>query len=157
MRSSMMGLMVLLASRSKSCQKVEKSSKSSKNLKGLKSYKGHQFGETFIKAPVLCQRRTRASVKTLTVFRALFAGRRSYLNTTLASIINKAELIELMMRCLHQVSICAAHMFPLLLQLWDAFRVLRHQENSKTCYTHSSSTQILQMCSRRRRPSPESA
>ena len=71
--SSMMRLMevgvVLLASRSKSRQKVEESSKSPKNLKGLKSCKGHRFGGTFTKAPILRQR-TRASVRALTVFQA---------------------------------------------------------------------------------------
>ena len=49
------GGVVLLASQSKSRQKVEESSKSPKNLKGLKSCKGHQFGVTFTEAPVLCQ------------------------------------------------------------------------------------------------------
>ena len=37
LRSSMMRLMVAVASRSKSCQKVKESSKSPKNLKGLKN------------------------------------------------------------------------------------------------------------------------
>ena len=118
---SLMGLMlvvvVLLASRSKSRQKVEESSKSPKNLKGLKSCKGHRFGVTFTEAPVLCQRRTRASVRTLTVFQALFAGPKSSFDTTFASIVDKAKLIELLMRCLHQAFICAAHAFPPLLQL----------------------------------------
>ena len=128
-------VVVVVASGSKNCQKVEESSKSPKNVKGLKSCKGHRFGGTFTESPALCQRRTRASVRTLTVFRALFARPRSYLNTTLASIIDKAkQLIELLMRCPHQVPICAAHMFPLLLQLWDALRLLRHQNNSRTHY-----------------------
>ena len=95
LRSSMMRLMeagvVLLANRSKSRQKVEESSKSSKNLKGLKSCKGHRFGGTFTKAPILRQR-TRASVTTLIVFQALFAGPRSSLNTTFTSIIVKTKL-----------------------------------------------------------------
>ena len=50
--SSIMRLMVL-ASQSKSCQKIEELLKSPKNLKGLKSYKGHWFGGTFTKAPFL--------------------------------------------------------------------------------------------------------
>ena len=102
-----------MASRSKSRQKVEESSKSPKNLKGLKSCKGHRFKGTFTKAPVLRQRRTRACVRTLTVFRALFAGPRSYLDTTLASIINKAKLIELLMYCPHQSAqrTCSLHYF----------------------------------------------
>ena len=78
-RSSMMRLMVL-ASWSKSCPKVEESSKSSKNLKGLKSCKGHRFGGTFTEAPVFRQRSTRASVKTVTVFRAPFAGTKKKLS-----------------------------------------------------------------------------
>ena len=130
LRSSMMRLMeagvVLLASRSKSRQKVEELSKSLKNLKGLKSCKGHQFKRTFTKAPILYQQRTQASVEVLTIFCTLFAGLRSYLNTTWTSIIDKAELIELLVRCLHQVFICVAHMLPPLLQLWNAFRVLGH-------------------------------
>ena len=153
----MVAEVVLLASRSKCRQKVEKSSKSPKNLKGLKSCKGHWFGGTFIKAPVLRQQRTWASVRTLTVFWALFTWPKSHLDTTFASIIDKAKLIELLMRCPHQVPICAAHMFPPLLQLWDALRVLRHQDDSRTRYARSPSTQILQMRSGRRRPSPESA
>ena len=70
-RSSMMRLIVV-ASWSKSCQKVKKLSKSWKSLKGLKICKGHRFGGMFTKAPILRQR-TRASVKALTVFRVLFA------------------------------------------------------------------------------------
>ena len=77
--------------------------KSPKNLKGLKSCKGHRFEGTFTKAPILRQR-TRASVRALTVFRALFAGPRSSLNTTFGAIIIKAKLIELLMLC---------HVFPL--------------------------------------------
>ena len=50
-----MKLMVVLTSRSKSHQKVKEFSKSLKNLKGLKSCKGHWFGGTFTKAPILCQ------------------------------------------------------------------------------------------------------
>ena len=127
LQSSMTRLMeagvVLLANRSKSRQKVEESSKSPKNLKGLKSCKGHRFGGTFTEAPILRQR-TRTFDRTLTVFRALFAGPRSSLDTTFASIIDKAKLIELLMRCLHQGIICAAHVFLPLLQLWDAFQVL---------------------------------
>ena len=53
--SSMMRLIVVLASWSKSCQKIEESSKSPKNLKGLKSCKSHWFGEMFIKKPILYQ------------------------------------------------------------------------------------------------------
>ena len=101
-----MGLMlvvvVLLASRSKSCQKVEGSSKSLKNLKGLKSCKGHQFGGTFTEAPIL-RRRTRASIRALTVFQALFARPRSSLNATSTSFIDKAKLMKLLMLC-HVVS-----------------------------------------------------
>ena len=99
--SSMMRLLeagvVLVASRSKSCQKVEKASKSPKNLKGLKSCENHRFGGTFTEALVLCQRRTRASVRALTVFRALFARPRSSLDTIFESITNKAMRVELLM------------------------------------------------------------
>ena len=90
--------MVVLASRSKSCQKVEKLSKSPKNLKGLKNCKGHRFGGTFTKAPIL-RRKTRASVKALTVFRALFAWPRGSLHTTFRAIIDKAKLVKLLMLC----------------------------------------------------------
>ena len=55
------GLMVVVASRSKSCQKVEESSKRPKNLKGLKNCKGHRFGGTFTEAPVLRQLYTKNS------------------------------------------------------------------------------------------------
>ena len=118
-----MGLMVVLASQSKSCQKVEKSSKSLKTLKSLKSCKGHRFGRTFTKAPILCQR-TRTFDRVLTVFWALFAGLKNSLDTTFALIVDKAKLIELLMCCLYQAFIYATHAFPLLLQLSDAFRVL---------------------------------
>ena len=67
---------VLLASRSKSRQKVVKkvgeSSKSPKSFKVWKICKGHRFGGTFTEVPVLCQRRTRASIKALTIFWSLF-------------------------------------------------------------------------------------
>ena len=46
---------VLVASQSKSCQKVEELSKCLKNLKGLKSCKGHRFGGTFTEAPILIE------------------------------------------------------------------------------------------------------
>ena len=113
----------MLASRSKSHQKVEESSKSPKNLKGLKSCKGHWFGGIFTEAPILCQR-TRTFKRVLTVFRAFFARPKSFVNTTLALIVDKAKLIELLIRCSHQAFICAAHAFPLLLQFWDVLRVL---------------------------------
>ena len=70
LRSSMMRLM-MLASRSKSCQKVEKLSKSPKNLKNLKSCKGHRFGGTFTDAQILRQE-IQASVRVLTNFQAIF-------------------------------------------------------------------------------------
>ena len=140
----------------KKLSKVEESSKSPKNLKGLKSYKGHRFGGTFTKVPIFCQKILTFN-RVLTVFRALFAGPRSYFDITFALIIDKAKLIELLMRCPHHVFICAAHMFPPLLQLWDALRVFQHQDDSRTCYVRSPSTQILQMHSGRRRPSSESA
>ena len=58
---------------------VEKSSESRKIVKKLKkpqrseNFHGHRFGGTFTKAPILRQR-IRASVRALTIFRALFAG-----------------------------------------------------------------------------------
>ena len=101
---SMMGLMVEVSDADgKSVEKLSKSQKivkKSKNLKGLKSRKNHRFRRMFTKAPVLRQRRTRTSIKTLAVFRALFAGRRrSSLNTIFESIINRAKLMELLMLC----------------------------------------------------------
>ena len=71
------GGVVVLASWSKSCQKVEKLSKSPKSLKGLKNKicKGHWFGKTFTKAPIFRQLDTKNSsfrYSSLTVFRALF-------------------------------------------------------------------------------------
>ena len=78
----------------KSRQKVEELSKSPKNLKGLKSCKGHWFRGTFTEAPIL-RWRTWASVRALTVFRALFAGtRRSSFDTTFESIIDKTQLMK---------------------------------------------------------------
>ena len=90
-------VVVLLASQSKNCQKFEESSKSPKNLKGLKSCKGHRFEGTFTEALVLRHRRTRASVRTLTVFRALFARPRSSLDTMFGAITKKAKLMKLLM------------------------------------------------------------
>ena len=95
-------LVVLLASRSKSCQKVERLSKSPENLKGLKSCKGHRFKGTFTKALILRQR-IRAFVRALTVFQALFARPKSSLDTTFELIIDKAKLMELLMLC-HVIS-----------------------------------------------------
>ena len=99
-----MGLMVEVSDADG--KSVEKSSKSQKiikkfkNLKGLKSRKNHRFGGTFTEAPVLRQRKTRASVKALAVFRALFARpRRSFLDTIFESTINRAKLMELLMLC----------------------------------------------------------
>ena len=84
---------------SKSRQKVEESSRSPKNLKGLKSCKGHRYGGTFTEAPILRQLNTRNS-KALIAFRALFARtRRSSLDTTFESIIDKAKLMELLILC----------------------------------------------------------
>ena len=69
---------MVLASRSKSRQKVEESSKSPKNLKDLKSCKGHRFGGTFTGAPILRQLDTRNSSFRLELcqffFQALLAG-----------------------------------------------------------------------------------
>ena len=93
-----MGLMlvvVVVASQLKSRQKVKELSKSPKNLKGLKSRKGHRLGGTFTEAPILRQR-TRTSDRALTVFRALFAGPRSFLDTTFGAITNKAKLMKLL-------------------------------------------------------------
>ena len=54
--------------------------------------------------------------------------------------------------------VCKTHVFPPLLQLWDTFRTLRHQDYSKThCARPPSTASILEMRSGRRRPSPESA
>ena len=82
----------------------------------LKSCKGHWFGGTFTKALILRQR-TQTFDKVLTVFRAFFIGPKSSLNTTFASIVDKAKLIELLIRCPHQAFICVAHAFLPLLQL----------------------------------------
>ena len=54
-------LVVLVASQSKSRQKVKESSKSPKSLKGLKICKGHRFGRMFTKAPILHQLDTKNS------------------------------------------------------------------------------------------------
>ena len=51
-----MGLMMVVASRSKICQKVEKLSKVEKPQRPERS-KGHRFGGTFTKAPILRQLR----------------------------------------------------------------------------------------------------
>ena len=75
---------------SKSCQKVQKASRV------WKHDKDHRFGGTFTEAPIL-RRRTRASVRALTVFWALFARPRSSFDTTFGAIINRAQLIELLM------------------------------------------------------------
>ena len=82
----------------------------------------------FTKVPILSQR-TRASIRALIVFRALFARPKSSLNTTFGVIIVKAQLIELLMRCHvlpqrsetilpHQILICGMHVLSLLLQFW---------------------------------------
>ena len=67
LRSSMMRLMMVVESWSKSRQRVEESSKSPKNLKGRKSCKGHRFGGMFTEAPILRQR-TLTFNRVLTVF-----------------------------------------------------------------------------------------
>ena len=95
---------MLLASRSKSRQKVVK--------KLSKSLKSHWFGGTFTKAPIL-RRRTQASVRALTVIRALFAGPESSLKAAFASIIDKAKLMELLMLC-HVFSLKEPVFFKLL-------------------------------------------
>ena len=151
MRSSMMRLMVVLVSRSKSRQKVKESSKSPKNLKGLKSCKGYWFGGTFTEAPIL-RRRTRASVIALTVFQApqelpqyhfYFNYRQSKANRAADALFAPSSYL----RSAHVPSATSAL----------GCTLLRHQDDSRTCYARSSSTQILQMHSGRRRPSPESA
>ena len=60
-----------------------------------------EFRGVFTEAPILRQliKRTQASVGALKVFRALFAGSRSSLNTTFEAIIVKAKLMELLMLC----------------------------------------------------------
>ena len=115
---------------SKTRQKVEKASKI------WKICKGHWFGGTFTEAPIL-RWRTQASVRVLTVFRALFAGSRSSFDITFALIIDKAKLIKLLICCPHQVFTCIAHVFPPLLRLWD---VLRHQDDSRTRYARFPSS-----------------
>ena len=77
---------------------VEKSSKSQRIVKSWKtsrawkSCKGHRFGGTFTKAPLLWH-----LDRALIVFWALFAGPKSSLDTTFGAIIIKAKLIELLM------------------------------------------------------------
>ena len=94
----MMGLIVVVTSRSKSRQKVEKLSKSPKASKAWKICKDHRFGGMFTEVPILRQFiDTKDSVRALTVFWALFARPRSSLNTMFKSIIDKAKLMELPM------------------------------------------------------------
>ena len=121
---------MVLASWSKSRQKVEESSKSLKNLKDLKSCKGHRFRGTFTEAPILCQR-TPTFVKVLTVFRALFAAPKKLsrghfrFNYEQSTANGAADALPRFFLCgdsflqapLHQAFICAAHVFPPLLQL----------------------------------------
>ena len=128
--------------------------------------------------------RTRAPIRTLTVFQALFAGPRSSLNIIFELITNKAKRVKLLILCrvfsqrseedfkprmlesfagcsprwptpmfwasifsssltpLHRVFICVVHVFPLLIQLWDALRILRHQDDSRTRYACPPSAQF---------------
>ena len=98
-----MGLMLVpMTSWLKSCQKVEKSSRSPKKL---------QKSERFVKVIGSEERlpkyqssvnwiwRTRASVRALTVFWALFAGPSSSLNTKFGAITVKTMLMVLLVLC----------------------------------------------------------
>ena len=82
-----------IVKKSKNCQRAQKASKV------WKICKNHRFGGTFTKVSVLCQQRAQASVKALTVFRALFARPRSSFNTTFRVITNRQKLVELLMLC----------------------------------------------------------
>ena len=81
-----------LVKKSENCQKAQKASKIWKN------YKGHWFGGTFTEAPVFHQR-TQTFDKTLTVFRALFAGPKSSFDTMFKAIIVMVRLAEPLMLC----------------------------------------------------------
>ena len=89
---------MVLASRSKSRQKIEESSKSLKNLKNLKSCKGHHFGGTFTEALILRQR-TQTFNRLLTVFRALFARSKNFFDITFRIIIVMARPAEPLILC----------------------------------------------------------
>ena len=55
---------------------------------------------------------------------------------------------------LHRDFVCAAHVFPPLVQLWDTPRALCHQDDSRTRYARPpSATSVLKMHSGRRRTS----
>ena len=82
--------------------KGRKSVKKSKNLKGLKSPKGHRFGGTFTKLPILCQL-DMSFFYSSDSFSGSFAKFKSFLDTTFGAIIVKAKLIVLLMLC---------HVFP---------------------------------------------
>ena len=173
---SMMGLMVevvLLANRSKiwskSCQKVEESSKSPKSLQRSEKFAKAISSEERLpkhRSSVNWVRRTRASIRALTVFQALFAGPRSSLNTTFGAITDKAKLVELLMlrrvcspekpgissgqehsslspdvtNSLSTPKFLSARILPPLLQLWDIPRAVWHQDDSRTCYARHAYT-----------------
>ena len=148
-------IVVLVTSRSKSCQKVENRQKVQKASKVGRICKGHWFGRTFTKAPVLYQQRTQAFVGALTVFRALFAGSKSSFDTTFKAITNMAKLIELLI---------LYHVFP---QWEEIFRAENNQIlyqlngiSAPSSYLRNtrppSATSILKMRSGRRRLNPGS-
>ena len=104
---------VLLASRSKSRQKVEESSKVEKSQRPEKSQRLSVRRNVYQRTNPLSIRY--APIRALMVFQALFARPRSSLDTIFESITDKAKRVELLMLC---------HVFPQRSQ--DEEEVLGH-------------------------------
>ena len=147
LRSSMMKLMMVMVSWSKSCQKVEKPQRLEKSQR--LSVQRNVYRST--DPPSIRYEELELLIKALSVFSSSFAGPRSFFDTTSGAITDKAKLVELLMLCYvflggtkkifksktlksfisrnqrslcSKVFICATHVFPLILQLWDIFQAL---------------------------------
>ena len=95
-------VLVAVASRSKSCQKVEESSKSPKSRKGLKNLQRPSVRKNIYQStnpPSIGYEELNLPLKSLTVFRAYFAWPNSSLDTIFESITDKAKRVELLMLC----------------------------------------------------------
>ena len=93
-------------------------------------------------------RKTRASIRTLTVFYALFAGPRSFLNTIFESITNKAKWVELLTFFPNRKKIFELNTW-IFYQLWLTFFYTKFLSARRT----SSPRLILEMRFGRRHPS----
>ena len=129
---------------------TRQSRQKSKKLKSLQSCKGHRFEQTFTNVPIFC-RKTRASVRTLTVFQSFFAGPRSSLNTIFESVTNKAKQVKLLTFFPNRKKIFELNT-RIFYQLWLTSFYTKFLSTRRT----SSLRSILEMCSRRKHSSPES-